>query len=129
MSEKSQSIASRATETLPEATKQAPASRFRALRLCTNFRAGNTLPSCATRGAQEVAAILETEWGKRDMPLKFEKVHCLGKCHIGPTMRLVPAGPFIMGAQTEEDVNRILDLLEKDDAETAAKEYPLTESG
>lgn len=127
MSEKLSTAETSTEAASPDMKETKVSSRFRALRLCTNFRAGNTLPSCAARGAREVSEILETEWKKRDMPLKYEAVHCLGKCHIGPTMRLVPAGPFIMGAKTLEDVTRILDLLEKDDAETAAKEYPLTE--
>ena len=48
----------------------------------------------------------------------------MGKCHIGPTLRLVPAGPFLMGAKTKEDVTRILDLLEAGDIEKAAQEFP-----
>ena len=97
---------------------------FRALRLCTNFRAGFTLPSCGARGAEDVRQEIARQWPERNMPFAFETVHCMGKCHIGPTLRLVPAGPFLMGAKTKEDVTRILDLLEAGDIETAAQEYP-----
>ena len=93
--------------------------------MCVNFRAGTATPSCARRGAREVADIVEREWAARDMPLAFERVHCLGKCHLGPTMRLVPAGPFIVGAKDEKDVMRILDLLEDGRGDQAAAEYPL----
>ena len=98
---------------------------FRALRLCTNFRAGFTLPSCGARGADEVHAEISRQWPDRTMPFEFETVHCMGKCHIGPTLRLVPAGPFLMGVKTKEDVTRILDLLEAGDIEQAAAEFPV----
>lgn len=97
---------------------------FRALRLCTNFRAGFTLPSCGARGAEDIRAEIARQWPERNMPFDFETVHCMGKCHIGPTLRLVPAGPFLMGATTKEDVTRILDLLEAGDIEKAAQEFP-----
>ncbi len=96
--------------------------------MCVNFRAGTATPSCAGRGAREVADIVEREWAARDMPLGFERVHCLGKCHLGPTMRLVPAGPFIIGAKDEKDVTRILDLLEDGRGDQAAAEFPLPET-
>ncbi len=96
---------------------------YRALRLCTNYRAGYTLPSCGARGAKEVAEELQRQWPERNLPFDLETVHCMGKCHIGPTMKLIPGGPFILGAQTKEDVTRILDLLETGDADRAAEEY------
>lgn len=98
---------------------------YRALRLCTNFRAGYTLPSCGARGAAEVHAELARQWPERTMPFEFETVHCMGKCHIGPTLRLVPAGPFLMGVKTGEDVKRLLDLLEAGEIDRAAEEFPL----
>lgn len=98
---------------------------FRALRLCTNFRAGYTLPSCGARGAKDVAEELERQWPNRNLPFVLETVHCMGKCHIGPTMKLIPGGPFIMGANSKEDVNRILDLLESGDFDRVAEEYSL----
>lgn len=97
---------------------------FRALRLCTNFRAGYTLPSCGARGAAEVHEEIARQWPDRAMPFAFETVHCMGKCHIGPTLRLVPAGPFLMGVRTKEDVTRLLDLLEAGDIDAAAREFP-----
>ena len=97
---------------------------FRALRLCTNFRAGYTLPSCGARGADDVNAEIARQWPDRSMPFEYETVHCMGKCHIGPTLRLVPAGPFLMGVKTAEDVTRVLDLLEAGDIEKAAEEFP-----
>ena len=107
--------------------KEAPSlddREFRALRLCTNFRAGFTLPSCGARGAAEVLEEIERQWPSRDMPFVFETVHCMGKCHIGPTLRLVPAGPFLIGVASAEDVTRLLDLLEAGEIEKAAEVFP-----
>lgn len=100
------------------------ARSYRALRLCTNFRAGFTLPSCGARGAAEVHEEIARQWPDRTMPFQFETVHCMGKCHIGPTLRLVPAGPFLMGVKTKEDVTRVLDLLEAGEIDKAAAEFP-----
>lgn len=97
---------------------------FRALRLCTNFRAGYTLPSCGARGAADVLEEIERQWAGRNMPFAFETVHCMGKCHIGPTLRLVPAGPFLMGVKSKDDVTRVLNLLEAGEIEQAAEEFP-----
>ena len=113
----------RQPETAGKTSEAAEKPAFRALRLCTNYRAGYTLPSCGARGAKEVAAELERQWPERNLPFELETVHCMGKCHIGPTMKLIPGGPFIMGAQSKEDVTRILDLLEAGDFDRAAEEY------
>ena len=84
--------------------------KFTKLRLCTNFRAGDLLPSCGARGSKELARLLREEVEKRGDFITLETVHCLGKCHIGPTLKLLPGGPFIQGA-TPEDAERIADGL------------------
>lgn len=48
----------------------------------------------------------------------------MGKCHLGPTMRILPNGSFIVGAQ-EADVPRILDLLKSNDLNGLANAFPL----
>jgi len=106
----------RADDTAPQLT----------INICVNFRAGNILPSCGARGSRELADALEKGLTERNLPFGFKRLHCMGKCHIGPTMRLVPGGAFIMGAQ-EADVPRILDLLEAGDLETLAAAFPLPE--
>ena len=70
-------------------------------------------------------AYSEREAAGKVNPVPLETVHCLGKCHIGPTVRLVPAGPFLMGVKTRADVNRVLDLLEAGNSDKAAEEFPL----
>ncbi len=60
----------------------------------------------------------------RGLDWRFETMHCMGKCHVGPTMRVLPNGPFIMGV-VEADVPRVLDYLEAGDIEGLAKAFPL----
>ena len=67
---------------------------------------------------------LEAGIASRGLSWQIEKVHCMGKCHLGPTMRILPNGSFIMGAQ-EVDVPQILDLLEKGDLNGLANAFPL----
>lgn len=98
----------------------------RRLNICVNFRAGNILPSCGARGSRELADALEAGIAERGLPYEFNRLHCMGKCHIGPTMRISPGGSFIMGAQAC-DVPRILDLLQAEDLDGLATAYPLPE--
>lgn len=97
--------------------------KYDRLRACTNFRAGDILPSCGAVKSKELAKLLEDGIAARGIPLKFEKVHCMGKCHIGPTLKLLPAGPFLQGAQPE-DAERLLDMLEAGDIEAAQEAFP-----
>lgn len=101
-----------------------PVSPYTTLRVCVNFRAGEILPSCAARGSKELEAALRKGIADRRIPLKLDTVHCMGKCHIGPTMQLLPHGPYIMGA-TMADVPDILDLLQAGDFDTLAARFPL----
>lgn len=94
------------------------------LRACVNFRAGNRVTSCGAKGSREMVAALEAGIASRGLSWQIEKVHCMGKCHLGPTMRILPNGSFITGAQ-EADVPRILDLLENDDLNGLANAFPL----
>ena len=94
------------------------------LRACVNFRAGNRLTSCGAKGSREMVAALEAGITSRGLSWQIEKVHCMGKCHLGPTMRILPNGPFIVGAQ-EADVPRILDLLKSNDLNGLANAFPL----
>ncbi len=98
----------------------------RKINICINFRAGNVLPSCGARGGRELADALEAGITERQLPYEFNRLHCMGKCHIGPTMRISPGGAFIMGAQ-ESDVPRILDLLQAGDIDELAIAFPLPE--
>lgn len=97
--------------------------KFKALFHCINHRAGGTVTSCGARGAPELARELQEEWAKRNMALDLKPVHCLGRCHLGPTLRLVPGGQFLVGASKPGDGKRIVDLIDRDDIETLNTEY------
>lgn len=94
--------------------------------LCVNLRTGDFLPSCGAKGSREIAKALETGLVERAIPLELEKLHCMGKCHIGPTMRLAPSGPFIMGIGVD-DVPHVLDMLAARKFDELAGEFPLAE--
>lgn len=97
---------------------------YTTLRICVNVRADARLPSCGARGSRALFTALKKGFEDRQIPLTLDTVHCMGKCHLGPTMQLLPKGPYIMGAQ-EEDVPEILDLLEAGDFATLADRFPL----
>ncbi len=94
------------------------------LNICINFRAGDLLPSCGAEGSKELADALEAGIAARGIPLTFKRLHCMGKCHIGPTIKLSHGGPFIMGAK-ESDVPQILDWLEAGDFDALKTAFPL----
>ncbi len=96
------------------------------LRVCVNLRAGDRLPSCAARGSLEMVAALESGLAERGLDMRVERVHCMTKCHIGPTIRVLPEGPFIVGVQ-RRDVPRVLDLLEQGEIDALAAAFPLPE--
>ena len=81
------------------------------------------MTSCGAKGSREMTAALEAGLLARKLDWRLEKVHCMGKCHLGPTMRVLPHGPFIMGIQ-EDDVPRVLDLLERNDIEELVTTFP-----
>jgi NADH:ubiquinone oxidoreductase subunit E len=98
------------------------------LRLCVNYRANNLVDSCGARGSKELAAALKKGIEDHDLPVTLETVHCMSKCHLGPTLRVLPDGPYIMGCQ-ESDVPELLENLKKGDISALAKRFPLLETG
>ena len=59
------------------------------------------------------------------MPLTLRRLHCMGKCHIGPTVKLSHGGPFVMGAKANE-VPQILDWIEAEDCKALQEAFPLS---
>ncbi|WP_420546972.1 hypothetical protein [Curvivirga sp.] len=100
---------------------------YNKLCICTNLRGGDILPSCGKVGSKELADALEQGLKDMKLPYEFQRLHCMGKCHLGPTMRLSPGGPFIMGAKLS-DVAHILNLLKDGNFDQLAQEFPLKES-
>ena len=96
---------------------------FDTIRLCVNFRAGDMLPSCAARGSKELRDALETSLAERLPEMRLVPVHCLGRCHLGPTIRLSPRGPFLLGA-TADDADYIVDRLAAGDTEALTDAFP-----
>ena len=101
-----------------------PKQNKRWIRACVNLRAKGKLTSCGAKGSRELVAALKTGIELRRLPWNIELVHCMGKCHLGPTMKVLPDGCYIMGA-SETDVPRILDLLEIGDIKTIAEAFPM----
>jgi len=97
--------------------------QFDTLRVCVNFRAGDILPSCAARGSKELAAALAEKMPGQVPDMKLMKVHCLGRCHVGPTIRLSPGGPFLQGMQAQ-DVDWLLERLAADDIAALKQTFP-----
>jgi len=97
--------------------------RYKALFHCVNYRASGNVTSCGARGAPELAKELQEEWATRDMKLELKPVHCLGRCHLGPTLRLVPGGQFLVGASKPGDGHRIVELVDREDYETLNAEF------
>ncbi|MEC8369648.1 MAG: (2Fe-2S) ferredoxin domain-containing protein [Pseudomonadota bacterium] len=94
------------------------------LRACINFRAGNRLPSCGTVGSREMVAALTKAVEDAGIGWRIEAVHCMGQCHAGPTMRILPNGPYVMGVQ-EADVPEVIEKLTNDDLDGLAATYPM----
>ena len=71
-----------------------------------------------------MVAALKTGIELRRLPWNIELAHCMGKCHLGPTMKVLPDRCYVMGA-SESDVPRILDLLEIGDIKTLEEAFPM----
>ena len=92
------------------------------LRLCINLRAGDILPSCGARGSRDLATKLEKALMDRNLPYELETVHCMGKCHIGPALQLMPRGPILVGLDPD-DLDVLLDLLAAKDFASLQERY------
>jgi len=66
-------------------------------------------PSCGGRGARDLIAAVQAEMDRRGQPLRVQEVQCLGRCALGPNMR-VRAGAFLTGV-TPEGVGAVCDAL------------------
>ncbi|HZV99730.1 MAG TPA: (2Fe-2S) ferredoxin domain-containing protein [Methylophilaceae bacterium] len=80
--------------------------------VCVNYRANPNQPSCAARGSEQLAKILEAEIQQRGLPAYVERFICFGLCNDGPNLRLAPNGPFISGA-SQQNLPDILAKIEE----------------
>ena len=76
-------------------------SHYPVITVCINHRANPDVPSCAARGGAEVARCLEQAVAERNLPLRIERFNCLGKCELGPNLKLSPGGNFYHGVSPE----------------------------
>ena len=101
---------------------------YRALKACVNFRAGGVIPSCRARDADALIAAVEEAMADQGLTLKLERVHCMGRCHLGPALRLVPAGPYFLGLSPQEG-KRLVRMLAEGQVEEARRAFPEPEDG
>ncbi len=81
------------------------------LLVCVNPISGSNKPCCGGRGSERLAEALEAGVRARRIDVAVERIHCLNKCHDGPSMRFAPGGSFLLGVQ-DGDLPAILDVLE-----------------
>jgi (2Fe-2S) ferredoxin len=112
---------------MSEQVTEAQERRYPRMKICVNYRAGDLLPSCGSKGSKELAEALKAEIAQRGDFIALETVHCLGKCHIGPTLKLLPSGPFLLGAQAQ-DAPDIVALLHAESYEDLAQKFPNPDS-
>ena len=110
-------------KTPAEAPSSGPDSevRPRILMICVNRRFRMDEPSCAARGSEDMAKMLEETIRQRRINIVVERSVCMGHCPTGPTIRLAPGGRFYHGP-ADDEISAILDDLErlcgvKDEAE------------
>jgi (2Fe-2S) ferredoxin len=68
--------------------------------VCTNFRANPNHPSCGARDSDTLFKSLSE--ALQDMPILIESSPCMGLCHAGPNVRLVPSGKCFNEVSTQE---------------------------
>ena len=78
------------------------------LLVCVNRRL--TAVSCGAQGSEQIAAALEQGISERGLAVRLVRIHCFGRCHKGPNLRIV-GKPFHDGV-TLDDVADILNELE-----------------
>lgn len=94
-------------------TPATPTSPDWALLVCQNLRPGADRASCKARGSGGLLDRIEREVRARGLRLAVEPSICMGKCTLGPTVRLAPGGPFFQGL-SGADVPAFLDRLERE---------------
>jgi len=93
--------------------------------VCASFRT-NGAPQgiCHKKGSTNLLGYIESELGDRGMDgVTVTATGCVKACERGPVMIVYPENTWYGGVESEDDVDAILDALEKD---TVAKQYLLT---
>lgn len=79
--------------------------------VCINHRANPDVPSCGARKAEAIASRLEQEVITQGLALKVERFKCLGKCELGPNLKISPAGKFCHGVTLEAVPQLLQDIV------------------
>lgn len=77
------------------------------------MRFGREVPSCAGRGSETLADLIELRLKERGLAdrVEVERFFCFAQCEVGPNVRFFPGGTWFSGVG-QEDVGAILDRLE-----------------
>ena len=82
--------------------------------ICINERPPSTIAtvSCGPRGGFAIADAVAAELKRRNLPVRFSTIKCLGKCEDGPNALLTPSYSWCHGLH-ETDVPALVDLIEQ----------------
>jgi len=78
--------------------------------VCVNYRANPQQPSCAARGGERIADLIERGIAAENIGIMLERFKCLGRCDEGPNLRMAPGGEFCSGVRPE-DVPALLEKI------------------
>ena len=78
--------------------------------VCINRRLDEDKPSCAARGSEALVARFAEGISRRGLTVELRKVFCMGRCELGPNVRIAPGGKNYNGVR-ESDVESLLDDL------------------
>jgi (2Fe-2S) ferredoxin len=95
------------------------------LLVCASFRtSGAPQGVCHKKGAAQLLGYIEGELADRGMDgVSVSSTGCLKACDRGPVMIVYPDNVWYGGVESEEDVDTVLDALEKG---LVAKDYVLS---
>jgi len=75
--------------------------------VCVNRRLSDDKPSCAARGSEVLAQRFGDEITRRGLAVDLREVYCMGRCELGPNVRIVPSGETYHGVG-EDDIESLL---------------------
>ncbi len=78
--------------------------------ICINHRYKLNNPSCAARGAEQIAAALEQQLNQACLNILVQRIDCMGQCERGPNLRIAPGGRFYHGVTMEDLPDIIAEL-------------------
>lgn len=81
--------------------------------VCASFRGTEAKGKCIKKDSMQLISYLETEVSDRGMNAMVSSTGCLNLCEEGPVMVLYPQGYWYAGITSTEDLDEILDALEK----------------